>query len=96
MGYKKNIIGTITKDQLIQNLSKDFDIGDVVSYYGMDNTNNSYARYGHTQIFTGGLQNGSGGYKWSTDNRQNYQSYFVYKNKPCDQWYFVVFKAPTS
>ena len=96
LGYKKVYEGVLSKSQIISELSKDYDIGDVVVYWGMDNTSGSYSRYGHTQIFTAGFPNGSNGYKWATDNKPNYKSTFVYRGKECDKWMFKVFKAPTA
>ena len=95
LGYSKQNVGTLSKAQIISYLnSSNFDIGDVVSYYGMDGSNNSYARYGHTQIFTGGFQTNSNGFLWATDNRRNYSCSFVYGRKNCDKWVVVLLKAP--
>jgi len=96
IGYKKIAGGSnISKSQLASILSQDFDIGDVVCYWATDgSTADSCRQYGHTQIFTGGLHTRSNGHKWSTDTRNNFDTYFVYKSKPASTWNLLIFKAP--
>lgn len=96
LGWTRVYTGTISKSDLASQLSKDYEVGDVVCYCGLDGSNASYARYGHTQIFTAGFPSISGGYKWSTDNSNNYRSTFVYNSKSCNSWFIAVFKAPKS
>jgi hypothetical protein len=94
LGWTKAYSGKLTKSQVVVELQKDYEIGDVVVYAGLDGSGGSYARYGHTQMFTGGIPSISGGYKWVTDNSNNYRSTFVYNSKSCDSWMFMVLKAP--
>lgn len=95
-GWKKLVIGRISKATLISELKKNYNIGDIVVYWGMNGSSDNYARYGHTQIFTGGLNVNSNNCWWSTDNNTNYGKSFVYPRKNCDDWYLLVFKAPTA
>ena len=96
LGYKKTLGGSnISKQKLMDILSQDFDIGDVVCYWAVDGAvADSCKLYGHTQIFTGGLHNRSNGHKWSTDDRNNFNTYFVYKSRPATTWNLLIFKAP--
>jgi hypothetical protein len=94
LGYVQTNIGVVNKSTIKSFLSKDYDIGDVVAYYGLDGSSESYAIYGHTQIFNAGIPTGSNGHKWSTDNIQNYSCNFVYNSKGGDSWMLYYFKAP--
>jgi len=94
LGYVQTNIGVVNKSTIKSFLSKDYNIGDVVAYYGLDGSNESYAIYGHTQIFNAGFPVGSNGYKWSTDSIKNYSCNFVYSSKGCDSWMLYIFKAP--
>ncbi len=83
---------------LEKELAGNFDIGDVVVYWTIDNKLKweSPGKYGHTQIFTDGLQTDSDGNKWATDNPTNYRSFFVYGKWKAKKWHYKKFKAPTS
>lgn len=98
LGYKYiNGGSNISKAQLSKLLSQDYDIGDVVTYWSTDGpANDSNRKFGHTQIFTGGLHSRSNGYKWSTDSLNNYRKYFVYKSRPANNWNLIIFKAPQA
>lgn len=98
LGYKKIAAGVnISKSQLANALNQDYDVGDVVVYWATNgNAADSCRQYGHTQIFTGGLHNRSNGHKWSTDNRNNYNTYFVYASRAATTWNFLIFKAPKA
>ncbi len=96
LGWKKIDKGRMSKSSIMKELDKDYDIGDIIIYWGLDGSRDSYARYGHTQVFTGGLNEGSNGYRWSTDNNMNYKNSFVYKSKGCDEWQLIIMKSPTS
>ena len=98
LGYRKIAAGAnISKSQLANALNQDYDIGDVAVYWASNgNAADSCRQFGHTQIFTGGLHNHSNGHKWVTDNRNNYNTYFVYAAKPATTWNFLIFKAPKA
>jgi hypothetical protein len=96
LGWIQVYTAEVSKSQISAELDKDYEIGDIICYCGLDGSSSSYARYGHTQMFTGGIPSISGGYKWSTDNATNYRSTFVYGSRPCEQWFIAVFKAPKA
>lgn len=98
LGYKYvNGGSNMSKAEIAKLLSQDYDIGDVVAYWSTDGSaSDSNRKYGHTQIFTGGLHHKSNGYKWSTDNLNNYRKNFVYKAKPANNWNLIIFKAPQA
>lgn len=87
----------LSKSDIIKFLAQDYDIGDVVIYYSKDGSpNDSNKKFGHTQIFTGGLHKGSGGYKWSTDSLNNFRKNFVYKARSANNWNLLILKAPQA
>lgn len=98
LGYKKIAGGVnMSKSQLANSLKMDYDIGDIVVYWASNGSPaDSCRHYGHTQIFTGGVHARSNGHKWCTDNRNNYNTYFVYGTKPATTWNFLIFKAPVA
>jgi hypothetical protein len=98
LGYDVNIGGKeISKSELQSILNRDFDIGDVVAYWAVDGSAaDPSKKYGHTQLFTGGLHSGSGGHKWITDHISNYRTYFPYSSKSSAKWNLLIFKAPVA
>lgn len=98
LGYNLVVGGhEISKSELQSLLNRDFDIGDVVSYWAVDGPSTEVSKmYGHTQMFTGGLHTGSAGYKWITDHITNYRTYFAYTSKPATKWNLLIFKAPVA
>lgn len=98
LGYKYTSGGSnMSKAELMKLLAQDYDIGDVVAYWSTDGpVSDSNRKYGHTQIFTGGLHNKSNGYKWTTDSLNNYRKAFVYKTKSANNWNLIIFKAPQA
>jgi hypothetical protein len=98
LGYTPAIGGKeISKSELQSILNRDFDIGDVVTYWAVDGpVSDPCKKYGHTQLFTGGLHNGSGGHKWITDHISNYRTYFPYNSKSSMKWNLIIFKAPVT
>lgn len=99
LGYRKISGGSnLDKTQLISALNRDYDIGDVVCYWASNGpAETNWRKYGHTQIFTGGLPHNSRGHKWSSDNFTNFNTYFVYnKVKSSIKWNLVIFKAPVA
>ena len=101
LGYTKVDYGVVSHSQLEKYLndSNSWNIGDVAAYWavtGVPKDKHAYT-FGHTQIFTGGFQNRSGGSKWATDNRRNYACSFVYRSAyPTATWRFLRFNAPVS
>lgn len=98
LGYRKMVLGTnISKGELANALKQDYDIGDVVVYWATSgDAEASCRKYGHTQIFTGAFHQRSNGHKWSTDNRNNYNTNFVYGGKSHSKWNLLLFKAPSA
>lgn len=98
LGYTAVLGGKeLSKSEIQQKLKNDFDIGDVVCYWAVDGSSEDSSRkYGHTQIFTGGLHNGSNGHKWCTDHISNYRTYFPYTSRPGTKWNLLVLKAPLA
>jgi hypothetical protein len=98
LGYKYvNGGNNMSKAELAKILTQDFDIGDVVTYWSTDGpASDSNRKYGHTQMFTGGLHSKSNGYKWTTDSLNNYRKAFVYKARPANNWNLIIFKAPQA
>jgi Type VI secretion system/phage-baseplate injector OB domain len=98
LGYRKLVLGSnISKGELSNALKQDYDIGDIVVYWAANgDAEASCRKYGHTQIFTGAFHQRSNGHKWSTDNRNNYNTYFVYGGKSHSKWNLLLFKAPTA
>ena len=71
--------------------SIDWNYGDIAVYYGKGgDTNASYNKYGHAQMYVGDLV----GSKWATSTKNNYGTSFVYNSKPQDCWDFWIFRAP--
>ena len=94
LGYKMTDSGTVTKKDLTALLSSDsFNVGDVVTYWATTG-DASNAKYGHTQMFQKGYI--TKGFKWMTDNKNNYKSGFVYGGKPQTSYRLFIFKAPKS
>jgi hypothetical protein len=100
LGYTRYNLGTKTKADLKDYLSgNNFNVGDIVVYWGTTG-GGSESIYGHTQMYTAGLQDYKNSLKnpvfsnWATDNYSNYGTSFVYNSRPIDSWGLVHFKAP--
>jgi len=96
LGYTQTKVGTnITKQELKDFISKtNFNIGDVLVYYGNGNTELSAVKYGHTQMYTGGYA--QQGQNWTSDLYTNYGKSFVYNSQPIDCWNLILFRAPNA
>ena len=107
LGYSLEDKGEISRQQLIEGIEKgSYKTGDVIAYWTVDpdidenakNADgsfvNSHKRYGHTQIFTDGLQEGANGNKWATDDKDNFGAQFVYGKRTGSKWHFKIFRAP--
>ena len=97
LGYTQTKVGAnITKEEL-SNFAKstdDFNIGDILVYWGNGNTESSPVKYGHTQMYTGGYA--QKGQNWTSDLYTNYGKSFVYNSKPIDCWNLILFRAPLA
>ena len=98
LGYSIELGGReMSKDELKSILNRDFNIGDVVSFWAIDGPSADSSRmYGHTQLFTGGLHPESNGYNWYTDHITNYRTSFPYNSRPATKWNLLIFKAPIA
>lgn len=94
LGYTQTKVGTnITKKELSDfTKSTDFNVGDILVYWGNGNTEQSPVKYGHTQMYTGGYA--QKGQNWTSDLYTNYGKSFVYNSKPIDCWNLILFRAP--
>jgi hypothetical protein len=94
LGYTKTEVGkNITKDELRNIInSTNWNIGDVVVYYGKGDTNISAVKYGHTQMYTGGYA--QQGQNWTSDLKTNYGTGFVYNSSNINCWDLIIFRAP--
>jgi hypothetical protein len=102
-GYWSNLVKLgYTQTQIGKNISKaelrnfinanNFNIGDVVVYWGNGNTSLSPVKYGHTQMYTGGYA--QEGQNWTSDLFTNYNTGFVYNSSKIDCWNLILFRAP--
>jgi len=96
LGYTKSLIGQgLTKSEItgkIASLESFMNIGDILVYYSEDSTQ-SDGKYGHTQMFVGGLTPS----KFSCDLKNNYGTRFVYGNKtsyPSECYTLYLFRVP--
>lgn len=99
LGYNMTSLGVVTKNQLIATIENTkWNIGDIVNYRsitptGEEGSTSNYAyRYGHTQIYTGGVLNSSKGSKWASSFGSNYGTGFVYGSRNSKQWELFVFR----
>jgi hypothetical protein len=93
LGYTQTKIGeNITKSDLRNFISGNFNIGDVLVYWGNGDTSLSAVKYGHTQMYTGGYA--QPGQNWTSDLFTNYNTGFVYNSSKIDCWNLILFRAP--
>ena len=97
IGYKIVKSEEISKSNLISKINNTtWSVGDIITYWCTDGPSSaSHVQYGHTQVFTNGFHNNSS-YRWSTDNQNNYNSSFVYRNKSGNTYKFIHFAAPKT
>lgn len=58
---------------------------------------NAHKRFGHTQIFTGGLHTaGQGKFNWATDDQDNFGCNFVYASRQGKSYRYKVFNPPKA
>ena len=101
IGYNEVVnVSGLTEGAIIAQLKKTtFNVGDVAIYWTDEaavSAKDNSGLYGHTQIFTGGLQTGSGGKLWETDTPNNYGSYFVYNKWNHDKWHLIILTYPKT
>ena len=94
LGYTQTQIGkNISKAELRNFINaNNFNVGDVVVYWGNGNTSLSPVKYGHTQMYTGGYA--QAGQNWTSDLFTNYNTGFVYNSSKIDCWNLILFRAP--
>lgn len=96
LGYTKTQIGkNITKTELKNFInSNDFNVGDVLVYWGNGNAAKGCVKYGHTQMYTGGYA--QRGQNWTSDLYTNYGVGFVYNSQQINCWNLILFRAPNA
>jgi len=96
LGYTKTQIGqNITKTELKTFInSNNFNVGDVLVYWGNGNASKGCVKYGHTQMYTGGYA--QSGQNWTSDLYTNYGVGFVYNSQKIDCWNLILFRAPNA
>jgi hypothetical protein len=96
LGYTQTQIGkNISKAELRNFINaNNFNVGDVVVYWGNGNTALSPVKYGHTQMYTGGYA--QAGQNWTSDLFTNYNTGFVYNSSKIDCWNLILFRAPNA
>ena len=108
LGYKKTFLGSISRTELETLInSPDWGYGDIINYRSINkpvpsapgvfnncfhNSANSSFCYGHTQIFTNGVQPRGGGIRFTSSVPANYSTSLVYKG--AGPWETYVFRAP--
>ena len=94
LGYTQTQIGkNISKAELRNFINaNNFNVGDVVVYWGNGNTSLSPVKYGHTQMYTGGYA--QAGQNWTSDLKTNYNTGFVYNSSKINCWNLILFRAP--
>ncbi len=96
---KSTILNTV--DKLTKNSLNEVDDnfrlgpGDILVYWAEKSPTGkeSFRRYGHVQMFMGSEVISTG---FSTDNKTNYNTDFVYKSKQGEEWSLYIFIAPGS
>jgi hypothetical protein len=106
LGYKITVNTTYSKETLLKVLkSTDFDVGDVVVYWGVDATKGlSSYDYGHTQFFTGGInqnyKKSAIGTKGESPNAGTYKDTWTASNWDSDAYNnygtYMVYKSPAK
>jgi hypothetical protein len=94
LGYTQTQVGkNISKAELKNFIdANNFNVGDVVVYWGNGNTSLSPVKYGHTQMYTGGYA--QAGQNWTSDLYTNYNTGFVYNSSKINCWNLILFRAP--
>jgi hypothetical protein len=108
LGYKKTFLGNISRSELEKLINgADWGYGDIINYRSTtkpcptepgdfnncykNKCNSSYC-YGHTQIFTNGVQPRGGGIRFTSSVPKNYNTSLVYKG--AGPWETYIFRAP--
>ena len=108
LGYKKTFLGNISRSELETLVNgADWGYGDIINYRSItkpcptepgdfnnchkNKCNSSYC-YGHTQIFTNGVQPNGGGIRFTSSVPKNYSTSLIYRG--AGPWETYVFRAP--
>jgi hypothetical protein len=94
LGYSMTSLGVIPRSKLKELVdSEDWGYGDIINYCNKGTTgSDSSKRYGHTQIFTAGVQYKGNGVKWTSSVPANYGASLVYS--AAGPWEVYVFRSP--
>jgi hypothetical protein len=94
LGYSMTYLGKLSRPKLAELInSSDWGVGDVINYCNKGTGgSDSSKRYGHTQIFTAGVQNKGNNVKWTSSVPANYGTSLVYR--AAGPWDTYVFRAP--
>ena len=95
LGYTMTFVGNISRNDLVKLINGDWGYGDIINYRDASGTNprdGSKQQYGHTQIFTNGVQQNGNKVRFTSSVPANYGTSLVYRgNGP---WETYVFRAP--
>ena len=94
LGYSQTYMGTMSHSDLKKLINgPDWGVGDIVNYWNKGSTGSEGSRlYGHTQIFTAGVQDKANGVTWTSSVPANYGTTLVYRDQgPYDVY---VFRSP--
>jgi hypothetical protein len=101
LGYTETYLGTISRSELTNLVNNDnqWSPGDIINYCDTSNSGKSQALYGHTQIYTDGVQENGSKVKFTSSVPANYGSgtstgRLVYKGD--GPWDVYIFRAPTA
>jgi hypothetical protein len=94
LGYSMTYLGTLSRADLQKLInSDDWGYGDIINYCNKGTQgSDSSKRYGHTQIFTAGVQNKGNNVRWTSSVPANYGTSLVYRAE--GPWETYVFRAP--
>jgi hypothetical protein len=94
LGYSMTYLGTLSRADLQKLInSDDWGYGDIINYCNKGTQgSDSSKRYGHTQIFTAGIQNKGNNVRWTSSVPANYGTSLVYRAE--GPWETYVFRAP--
>jgi hypothetical protein len=94
LGYTQTIVGRNVTKQEVKDFvnSNNFNVGDVVVYWGNGDASRGCVKYGHTQMYTGGYA--QAGKNWTSDLYVNYNTGFVYNSQPINCYNLILFRAP--
>jgi hypothetical protein len=94
LGYSMTYLGKLSRTKLAELINgPDWGVGDIINYCNKGTGgSDSSKRYGHTQIYTAGVQNKGNSVKWTSSVPANYGTSLVYRAE--GPWEAYVFRAP--